>query len=129
MLGVAEIIDEGAEIEDPLYENISAIKAELAGGTPLTDLKFDDYGAVIVGPFPDVKPADVHEKFVELIADIEAGQPSKILYADGHGYALAYVVAKDEESGAVEVAVVLIQAGATTSTDTEDEAPAGLTVD
>ena len=124
MLGVAEILEEGVEIEDPLYNKILALRGRLAEGIPLEELKPEDYGAMIVGPFPDVKPEDVHEKFIELISGVEPGQPSKILFAEGHGYALAYVVARNEETGAVEVAVALIQAAATTTTEAAEDAPA-----
>jgi hypothetical protein len=80
-----------------------------------------------MGPFPGVKPSDIHEKFVELIEGVEPGQPSRILWAEGHGYGMAYVKAMDEETGSVEVAVVLIQSAPKTTTEGTETTPAAIT--
>ncbi len=134
MLETAKVVEETDQIDKPGVPKIIEIRKMLMDGTAPADIDMAAYGAAMMGPFADVNPSDIHPMFAAVLEGVAPGQPSKILWAEGLGFAVAYVVAKDEASGKVSVIVITVPGGATTTqtesggTTTEmptSEAPTG----
>jgi len=114
MLAAAQILEEPGKPDDPKYaapqyKSMLAIKDKIAAGSTIEQLRADKtLGAIIEGPFPNIKPADIHPNLVKLLEGVEPGKTSKILFAEGQGYAMVFLKSKDAATGNVEVAVILI---------------------
>jgi hypothetical protein len=107
MIDAANVVDEKAMADDPGFKAVMSI-AEKLKTTAFADLKPEDLmGAQKLGPFPGIKPGDVHPKIAELLTDVQAGQTSKVLYAPGQGFAMIFVQARDDTAGTVDMGVIL----------------------
>jgi hypothetical protein len=127
ILKAAIILEEPAKLDDPKYttqqyKDMVAIRDKIAAGTTIEQLAIEKpFGAVVMGPYPNVKPADIHGNLVTLLNGVEPGKTSKILFAEGQGYGMVFLKAKDAATGNVEVAVILISVPAATTTQKPPE--------